>query len=158
MLLGARMPCPENYYHKSQQLVLTFQHLFRKVNLRGGEWSAFLSSCSIQSIVRRRKMKHNDKSRVHRFLLQSSICNSKASLTSQNHIPKRQYLQAATIKYQSFETQNYLLSGNQTPWDAGSFTSSPFICQHHHTQTEALQVKWKEKIQQPDIQIWRMWS
>jgi hypothetical protein len=37
MLLGAKTPCPENYYHKSQQLVPTFQHLFQKVNLGGGE-------------------------------------------------------------------------------------------------------------------------
>jgi hypothetical protein len=61
-------------------------------------------------------MKHNIKSIAHRFLLQCSICNSKASLTSENNIPK----EAATIKYLNFETQNYLFGGDQAPWAAGS--------------------------------------
>jgi hypothetical protein len=60
-------------------------------------------------------MKHNETSRAHRFLL-----NSKAILTSESHIPKRQRLQGATTKYINFETQNYLLCGNQAPWAAES--------------------------------------
>jgi hypothetical protein len=56
-------------------------------------------------------MKHSDKFRAH---------NSKPSLTSDNHIPKRQRLQAATIKCLNFETQNYLLGGDLAHWAAGS--------------------------------------
>jgi hypothetical protein len=65
-------------------------------------------------------MKHSEKFRAHMFLLQCSICNSKPLLTSENHIPKRQRLQAATIKCPNFETQYYLLGGDQAPWTAKS--------------------------------------
>jgi hypothetical protein len=69
---------------------------------------------------------------------------SKASLTSKNHIPKQQRLQAATTKYQNFETQNHLLSGDQASWTAKN-SHSLLSYLHHHTQTEGLQVKWRSK-------------
>jgi hypothetical protein len=74
---------------------------------------------------------------VGKQIIKWFLLKSKASLTSKNHIPKQQRLQAATTKYLNFETQNHLLSGDQASW-ATENSHSLLSYLHHHTQTEGL--------------------